>query len=207
MKLIGNSLARCVGTNPHSVSAYRYRIKLDERCIFLLTTIWGGSNAVVALLTKGRVLETILNAEQGVASCGSGSHPLPREVRKAAQPGTTTRMRGARCNRSGRKSGEGSAAPEPKTATVRAPGGGRPASWDARRLVRRLACRVTCRPNGCLASTRRLSALRHPVNSGERSQNAKPGRKKRAAGTRRCCLVLTLSAAHSGRAAIQRGPE
>src|SRR5206468_7294411 len=34
--------------------------------------------------------------------------------------------------------------------------------WDARRLVRRLACRVTCRPNGCLASTRRLSALRHP---------------------------------------------
>src|SRR5207245_8016620 len=34
------------------------------------------------------------------------------------QPGTTTRTRGARCNRSGRKSGEGSAGPEPKIATV-----------------------------------------------------------------------------------------
>src|SRR6266404_5676887 len=51
------------------------------------------------------------------------------------QPGTTTRTRGARCDRSGRKSGEGSAGPEPKIATVRAPGGGRPALWDARRLA------------------------------------------------------------------------
>src|SRR5258706_15847656 len=62
------------------------------------------------------------------------------------QPGTTTRTRGARCNRSGRKAGEASAGPEPKIATVRAPGGGRPALWDARRLGRCLACRVTCRP-------------------------------------------------------------
>src|SRR5207248_3024988 len=31
---------------------------------------------------------------------------------------------------------------------------------------------------------------------------SKPGRKKRAAGTKRCCLVLTLSVRHSGRAAV-----
>jgi len=144
----------------------------------------------------------ILKTERGVASCGSDSQPPPPGGTGPRPPGTTTRTRGARCDRSGSNSGEGSAGPEPKIATVRAPGGGRPASWDARRLVRRLACRVTCRPNGCLASTRRLSALRHPVNSGERSQKTKPGRKKRAAGTRRRCLVLTLSPRHSGRAAI-----
>src|SRR5437764_11801765 len=33
-------------------------------------------------------------------------------------PGTTTRTRGARCDRSGSNSGEGSAGPEPKIATV-----------------------------------------------------------------------------------------
>ena len=37
--------------------------------------------------------------------------------------------------------GERSAAPRPKTATVEAPRGERPALWDARRLARRLACR------------------------------------------------------------------
>src|SRR5258706_6885684 len=34
------------------------------------------------------------------------------------QPGTTTRTRGARCDRSGANAGEGSAGPEPKIATV-----------------------------------------------------------------------------------------
>src|SRR2546429_6423993 len=67
-----------------------------------------------ALLTKGRVLEAHLNTERGVASRGGDSQPPPREVR----PGTTTRTRGARCDRSGSNSGEGSAGPEPKTATV-----------------------------------------------------------------------------------------
>jgi hypothetical protein len=32
-----------------------------------------------------------------------------------------------------------------------APRGERPASWDARRLARRLACRVMCTPHGCSA--------------------------------------------------------
>src|SRR5438093_6473984 len=60
-----------------------------------------------------------------------------------------------------------------------APGGGRPALWDARRLVRRLACRVTCRPNGCLASTRRLSALRHPFIGVREATKQNPGAKTR----------------------------
>src|SRR5437763_7610523 len=51
-----------------------------------------------------------------VAPGGTGPRP----------PGTTTRTRGARCDRSGSNSGEGSAGPEPKIATVRAPGGERP---------------------------------------------------------------------------------
>src|SRR5436309_8516300 len=74
--------------------------------------------SIAAVLVKGRVLETILNTEQGVASCGSGSQPLPREVRDPRPLGTTTRTRGARCDRSGSNSGEGSAGPEPKIATV-----------------------------------------------------------------------------------------
>jgi len=75
-----------------------------------------------------------------------GSAPRP--------PGITTRVRGARCNRSGANAGEGKARRPAQNRHGGAPGGERPALWDARRLVRRLACRVTCRPNGCLASTR-----------------------------------------------------
>src|SRR5437660_5160061 len=41
--------------------------------------------SIAAVLVKGPVLETILNTEQGVASCGSGSQPLPREVRDPAR--------------------------------------------------------------------------------------------------------------------------
>src|SRR6266403_6344990 len=42
------------------------------------------------------------------------------------QPGTTTRTRGARCDRSGTNAGEGSAGPEPKIATVERREGGVP---------------------------------------------------------------------------------
>src|SRR5262249_53694921 len=37
-----------------------------------------------------------------------------------------------------------------------APRGERPASWDARRLARRLACRVMCTPHGCPLAPERL---------------------------------------------------
>src|SRR5436305_5874912 len=67
-----------------------------------------------------------------------------------------------------------------------APGGERPALWDARRLARRLACRVTCRPNGCLASTRTSLGAPPPLIGG--SEASKPGRRKRAAGTEEVLL-------------------
>src|SRR5689334_12921893 len=80
-------------------------------------------------------------------------------------------MRGARSIRSGANAGEGSAAPEPKTATVERREASVPrhqrvharldALWDARRLARRLACRDTARLTGA-AAPERLSALRHP---------------------------------------------
>src|SRR5258706_5602251 len=99
------------------------------------------------------------------------------------QPGTTTRTRGARCNRSGRKSGEASAGPEPKIATLQRREAGVPRHWTQDASPRRLACRVKGRPTGVRAPVR-LSALRHPSIGVKRSDKAKPGRKKRAAGTR-----------------------
>ncbi len=67
--------------------------------------------------------------------------------------------------------------PEPKIATVRAPRGGRPASRDARRLARAWRARQCARPTGASQAPVRLSALRHPLNSGVAKPNAKPGRK------------------------------
>src|SRR2546425_6221508 len=131
-----------------------------------------------ALLTKGRVLEAHLNTERGVASCGSDSQPPPGEVRAPAR----------RALRPGR---EELAVTDPEAIPVREArdrspkpprwSAGRRASpvWDARRLVRRLACRVTCRPNGCLASTRRLSALRHPSIGVAKPKFQTPGAKTR----------------------------
>src|SRR5437899_1442931 len=74
--------------------------------------------SIAAVLVKGRVLETILEdgARRGVlrqrlaTAAPGGTGPRP--------PGTTTWTRGARCDRSGSNSGEGSAGPEPKIATV-----------------------------------------------------------------------------------------
>src|SRR5437764_15388888 len=108
--------------------------------------------SIAAVLVKGRVLETILTTEQGVASCGSGSQPLPREVRDPAR----------RALRPGR---EELAVTNPEAIPVREArdrspkpprwSAGRRASSEGRKAPRqRLACRVTCRPNGCLASTR-----------------------------------------------------
>src|SRR5262245_58749401 len=68
-----------------------------------------------------------------------------------------TWLRGARCTdpspprRELRRMPETEARPRVKNLHGGAPRGERPASWDARRLARRLACRVSCTPNGCLA--------------------------------------------------------
>ena len=81
-------------------------------------------------------------------------------------------------------SGERSAAPEPKIATVRAPGGGRPPYGDARRLARCLACPDSAGPTGASQAPVRLSALRHPeIRVGE--AKSKTRAQNRAAGTRK----------------------
>src|SRR5438270_5943641 len=110
-------------------------------------------------------------------------------------PGTTTRTRGARCDRSGarRSASLGELlVREARDRSLKSPrwSAGRRASpvWDARRLVRRLACRGTCRPNGCLASTRRLSALRHPFAGVSEATKQNPGAKTRR-GNESGCLT------------------
>src|SRR5438093_13421703 len=120
----------------------------------------------------------IPKVERGVACRGGDSQPSSREARdparQALRPGCEElagRIR-SKCRR--RKRGTGA-----QNRHGGAPGGGRPALWDARRLVRRLACRVTCRPNGCLASTRRLSAPRHPFTGVREATKQNPGAKTR----------------------------
>jgi len=50
---------------------------------------------------KGRVLEAHLNTERGVASRGSDNATAAPGGTGPRPPGTTTRTRGARCDRSG----------------------------------------------------------------------------------------------------------
>jgi hypothetical protein len=64
-------------------------------------------------------------------------------------------------------SGERSAAPGAQNRHGGAPRGERPASWDARRLARRLTRRVMACPTGVSHAPERLSALRPPLNRGE----------------------------------------
>src|SRR5260370_25638605 len=62
-----------------------------------------------AWLNEGRLLEAILKAERGVASRGGDSQSFAPGGSAPRPAGTTTRVRGARCNRSGSNSGEGKA--------------------------------------------------------------------------------------------------
>src|SRR6266478_5413561 len=117
-----------------------------------------------ASLIEGRLLETILKAERGVASCGGGSQPLVSGGPGSRPPGTTTWLRGARCTDPG-NAGDGSAAP-----------GEKPPRWSAERRAsrvmgrkaprKRLTCRVMARPTGAEAPER-FSALRPPLVRGE----------------------------------------
>src|SRR6266702_5702977 len=105
-----------------------------------------------AALIEGRLLETILKAERGVASCGGGSQLLAPGGPGPRPPGTTTWLRGARCTDPG-NAGDGSAAP-----------GEKPPRWSAERRAsrvmgrkaprKRLACRVMACPTGAAAPER-----------------------------------------------------
>src|SRR5437667_9489468 len=109
----------------------------------------------------------------------------PREARdpalQALRPGCeelAARIRKAtarRCRTAGAQ-GDGSAAPGAQNRHGGAPRGERPASWDARRLARRLTRRVMACRTGA-AAPERFSALRPPLSPGERSKGANPGRK------------------------------
>src|SRR6266404_793603 len=83
----------------------------------MLTTIRAAATLSPSLAHRRACSGGILRTERGVASCGGGLEPLSREARdpasRALRPG-----REELANRSGCKSGEASAGPEPKTATV-----------------------------------------------------------------------------------------
>src|SRR6266702_6385007 len=87
-----------------------------------------------AALIEGRLLETILKAERGVASCGGGSQLLAPGGPGPRPPGTTTWLRGARCT-DPEAMPETEARPRVKSRHGGAPRGERPALRDARRLA------------------------------------------------------------------------
>ena len=135
----------------------------------------------------------------------------PREAREVAlqalRPGCeelALRIRKAtarRCRTAGAQ-GAGSAAPGAQNRHGGAPRGERPASWDAGRLARRLACRVIsaftrvfdarrraprvprkrlacrvmCRPNGCRCTRTSLGAPPTPRFGVGEANDANPGR-------------------------------
>ena len=101
------------------------------------------------LAPEGYLLEHLLEdgARSGVPRRPAGNRS-PREALGPRPPGTMTRMRGARCDRSGSKSGEGSAGPEPKIATVERREASVPRTKGRKAPHKRLACRVKARRTG-----------------------------------------------------------
>src|SRR6184192_849594 len=147
-----------------------------------------------------KLLEHLLEdgARSGVPRRAAGNRS-PREALGPRPPGTRTRMRGARCDRSGRKSGEGSAAPGPKIATVERREAGVP----------RQGTQGASQAPGVSEHAERV-LRKHPTffrrsahpSFRVREAKGKPRAQKRAAGTKRCCLGVRLSVGHSGRGAI-----
>src|SRR5262245_44232166 len=93
---------------------------------------------------------------------------------------------------------ETEARPRVKNRHGGAPRGERPASWDARRLARRLVRRVMAYPTGVPPSTRTTLGAPPTLIRGERSKVANLGRGKRAAG-RRKAVRMESSAVRAGR--------
>src|SRR6266436_6313988 len=95
-----------------------------------------------------------------------GCEELAARIRKA--PARRCRTAGAQ--------GDGSAAPGAQNRHGGAPRGERPASWDARRLASAWPA-ASCAGLTGAAAPERFSALRPPLDSGWRSNDAKPGRR------------------------------
>src|SRR6266404_6038123 len=153
----------------------------------MLTTIRAAATLSPSLAHRRACSGGILRTERGVASCGGGLEPLSREARDPA----------SRALRPGR---EELAVTDPAQMPVREARDRSPKSprWSAGRRASRVMGRKAPRQapglprqvqaHGCLASTRRLSALRHPSIGGKRSDKAKPGRKKTRRGNEKGCL-------------------
>jgi hypothetical protein len=162
-------LRLCCNRPGNEVHRKRYRyghiLHLDTYCIFLLTTLRACARRFVPCSLRACSRD---DPECG-ARCGVPRRRLVTVVPGGTgprPPGTTTWLRGARCTDSGGNAGDGSADPGAKNRHGGAPGGVRPASWDARRLARRLACRVMARTNGCSAERPNVSRRSATPRSG-----------------------------------------
>src|SRR5881227_1667144 len=113
-----------------------------------------------------------------------------------------TRTRGARCDRSGSNSGEGSAGPEPKIATVERREAGVPRYGTQGASLGAWPAALRAGPTGASQAPDDSRRSATPSIGVAKPKFQNPGAKKRAAGTKRCCLVPRLSVRHSGRAAI-----
>src|SRR5262249_49568452 len=100
---------------------------------------------------------------------------------------------------------ETEARPRVKNRHGGAPRGERPALWDARRLARRLACRVMCTPNGCRCTRTFLGAPPTPRCGVGEAKSQNPGADMRRGNDglfdivscRYAMLVLILRSAHT----------
>src|SRR5437016_10345532 len=102
---------------------------------------------------------------------------------------------------SGVNAGEGSAGPEPKIATVERREAGVPRYGTQGASLGAWPAALRAGPTG--ASQAPDDSRRSAIPSlGCVKRQSKTRARKRAAGTKRCCLVRTLSVRHSGRAAI-----
>src|SRR5215471_15228188 len=92
-------------------------------------------------------------------------------------PGTTTWVRGARCNRSGANAGEASAAPEPKIATVERREASVPRHGTQGASLGAWRAALCARRTGVPPSTRTFLGAPPTLIRGERSKVANPGRR------------------------------
>ena len=100
----------------------------------------------------------------------------------------------ARCNQSGANAADGSADPEPKTATVERRGGERPASWDARRLASAWHAALW-RAHGCSAEHPNVSRRSAPSSDNQMNLLGDSGRRAAIPGFFLVCKtgVVTLA--------------
>src|SRR6516225_757366 len=164
------------------------------------------ARAIPSLAHRGASPETSRRRSEAWRPAAAACNRLPREARdparQALRPGceelaARIRKATARCCRAAGAQGDGSAAPRPKIATVErreasVPRHGTQGASQAPGVPQYGT------PHGCLARTRTsLGAPPTPRFGVSEAKVKNPGRKKRAAGTRRCCSMPTHNPANS----------